>query len=99
MRILRQARSDQSIAAVCGEYEIPEHTLYRWHRKYGKMDLSDAKRLNVLQQQNRRIGSSSCKHAPFEAYIESSSCRRRWPRTSSNSTIERVISAMPTVAT
>jgi len=57
MRILRQAETDQSITAVCREHEITEQTLYRWRRKYDKMDLSDAKRLKALEEENRRLKS------------------------------------------
>ena len=57
MRILRQAETDPSVAAVCREYEITEQTLYRWRRKYDNMDLSDAKRLKALEDENRRLKS------------------------------------------
>jgi putative transposase len=57
MRILRQAETEQSVAEVCREYEISEQTLYRWRRKYDNMDLSDAKRLKALEDENRRLKS------------------------------------------
>ena len=57
MRILRQAETDQSVAAVCREYETTEQTLYRWRRKYDNMELSDAKRLKALEDENRRLKS------------------------------------------
>lgn len=58
MRILRQAEAAKSITAVCREHESTEQTLYRWRRKYDNMDLSDAKRLNALEKENRRLKSS-----------------------------------------
>ena len=64
MRILRQSESDQSITAVCREHEITEQTLYRWRRKYDKMDLSDAKRLKALEQENRHLKNTCA--APFK---------------------------------
>jgi putative transposase len=57
MRILRQAEAEKSITAVCREYEITEQALYRWRRKYDNMDLSDAKRLKSLEEENRRLKS------------------------------------------
>ena len=48
IRILRQADSDQSVESVCREHNISEATFYRWRKKFGEMDLADAKRLKEL---------------------------------------------------
>ena len=44
-RILRQAEEDQTIEDLCREHNISKTTFHRWKRKYGDMDLADAKRL------------------------------------------------------
>jgi putative transposase len=36
-------------------YGISEATLYNWKAKYGGMDVSDAKRLRALEDENRKL--------------------------------------------
>ena len=45
IRILRQADGGQAAQAVCREHHIFEQTFYRWKKKYGGMELADARRL------------------------------------------------------
>ncbi len=55
MRILRQAEGGKAVADICKDTNISEQTLYRWKRKYGGMDVSDAQRLKQLEEENRRL--------------------------------------------
>ena len=41
--------------AVCRHHGISEHTFYRWRAKYGGMEVSDAKKLRALEDENRRL--------------------------------------------
>ena len=56
MRILREAEG-QEVAQVCREREISEQTFYRWRRNYDGMELSDARRMKELEEENRRLKS------------------------------------------
>ena len=56
MRILREAEG-QEVNQVCRENEISEQTFYRWRRKYDGMELSDARRMKELEEENRRLKS------------------------------------------
>ena len=56
MRILREAEGHE-IAQICRENEISEQTFYRWRRKYDGMELSDARRMKELEEENRRLKS------------------------------------------
>ena len=47
IRILRQADGGETALSVCREHNISEQTFYRWKKKYGDMDLADAKRLKA----------------------------------------------------
>lgn len=40
---------------VCREHGISEGTYYRWKAKFGGMDVSEARRLRELEQENRRL--------------------------------------------
>ncbi len=50
IRILRQAEEDQTVEDLCREHNISKATFHRWKRKYGDMDLADAKRLKELEK-------------------------------------------------
>jgi len=52
IRILRQADGDDTIESICREHNISKATFHRWRRKYGDMDLADAKRLKELEKEN-----------------------------------------------
>ena len=45
IRILRQSDTDQTVESICRESNISKATFHRWKRKYGDMDIADAKRL------------------------------------------------------
>ena len=55
MRILRQAECGQEVQEICRERNISEQTYYRWKRKYGGMEVSEAQRLKQLEEENRRL--------------------------------------------
>jgi putative transposase len=40
---------------ICRQRNISEQTLYRWKHKYGSMELSEAKRLKGLEEENVRL--------------------------------------------
>ena len=48
IRILRQADGGETAQVICREHNISEQTFYRWKKKYGDMELADAKRLKEL---------------------------------------------------
>jgi|TARA_B100000315_G_C14427521_1_gene518576 putative transposase len=52
IRILRQADGGETAQAVCREHTISEQPFYRWKKKYGDMELADAKRLKELEKEN-----------------------------------------------
>ncbi len=52
IRILRQAEEDQTVEDLCREHNISKATFHRWKRKYGDMDLADAKQLKELEKEN-----------------------------------------------
>jgi putative transposase len=54
-RIMRECEGGLSGIEVCRKHNISEQTLYRWKRKYGGMELSEAKRTKALEDENSRL--------------------------------------------
>tara|TARA_B100000676_G_C17715571_1_gene648608 strand:+ start:175 stop:441 length:267 start_codon:yes stop_codon:yes gene_type:complete len=52
IRILRQADGGATVESVCRAHNISKATFHRWKRKYGDMDIADAKRLKALEKEN-----------------------------------------------
>ena len=55
IRILKEHEAGKKAADLVREHNISEQTFYRWKSKYGGMDVSDAKRLKQLEDENRRL--------------------------------------------
>ena len=51
IRILRQADGGETAQSVCRKHNISEQTFYRWKKKYGDMELADAKRLKAVEKE------------------------------------------------
>jgi putative transposase len=54
-QILKQADAGTPTADLCRQNGISTGTLYKWKAKYGGLELSDAKRLKGLEDENRRL--------------------------------------------
>jgi len=55
IRILRRSDTDQTVESICRESNISKATFHRWKRKYGDMDIADAKRLKELEKENAEL--------------------------------------------
>lgn len=55
IKILRQVDEGMEIEEVCRQYNIAKATYHRWRRKYGKMEMKDAKRLKELEKENTEL--------------------------------------------
>jgi putative transposase len=55
IRVLGQVESGQRVKEVCREHGISEGTYHRWKAKYGGLDLTEARRLRELEEENRRL--------------------------------------------
>ena len=53
--ILKAAEAAGNIRSVCTEHNISEQTFYRWRRKYGGMEVSEAKKLRELERENSEL--------------------------------------------
>ena len=53
--ILREQEAGASTADVCRRHGISSATFYNWKAKFGGMDVSDAKRLKALEDENAKL--------------------------------------------
>ena len=53
--VLKQMEAGRKVAEVAREVGVSEATLYTWKSKYGGMEVSEARRLRVLEEENRRL--------------------------------------------
>jgi len=53
--ILREQEASSKTADVCRKHGISGATFYKWKAKYGGLDVSDARRLKTLEDENRRL--------------------------------------------
>ena len=53
--ILKEAEAGADLKSVCRRHGISHDTFYRWRRKYGGMEVSDARRLKRLEEENRQL--------------------------------------------
>ena len=53
--ILKAADAMGNIRAACKEHNITEQTFYRWRRKFGGMEVSEAKKLRELERENSEL--------------------------------------------
>ena len=53
--VLREHEAAAKTADLARKHGISEATLYNWKARYGGMDVSDAKRLRALEDENRKL--------------------------------------------
>ena len=53
--ILREQEAGAKTADVCRRHGISGATFYKWKAKFGGLDVSDARRLRVLEAENTKL--------------------------------------------
>ena len=53
--ILKEHQAGLSAAELCRKHGVSEATFYKWRSKYGGMEVSDAKRLKALEDENAKL--------------------------------------------
>ena len=52
---VKQLAAGRAAKEIARELGVTDQTLYNWKTKYGGMEVSDAKRLRALEDENRRL--------------------------------------------
>jgi len=55
IKIMKEHEGGKRAVDIVREHGISEQTFYRWKSKFGGMDVSEAKRLRQLEEENRRL--------------------------------------------
>ena len=53
--VLHEHEAGAKIAELCRRHGITETTFHRWKRKYGGLQVNEAKRLKSLEDENRQL--------------------------------------------
>lgn len=53
--ILKEAEAGMKVADLCRKHGISDVTFYKWRSKYGGLEISEARRLRQLEEENQRL--------------------------------------------
>ncbi len=74
---LKEHERGGTATEICRRLGVSSHTFYRWKAKYGGMEVSQARRLRELEDENRRL-----KHIVAEQALDIRALRdvvsRKW---------------------
>ena len=52
---LKEQQAGVPVADLCRKHGISDATFYTWRTKYGGMEVSDARKLKVVEEENRKL--------------------------------------------
>lgn len=53
--ILKEGEAGRPVKEILRDHGISQDTYYRWRRKFGGLEVSEAKRLKDLEDENKRL--------------------------------------------
>ena len=53
--ILKEHEAGVSVADLCRKHGVSDASIYKWKAKFGGMEVSDAKRLRALEDENGKL--------------------------------------------
>jgi len=53
--ILKEHQAGMSAADLCRKYGVSDATIYKWRSKFGGTEVSEAKRLRALEEENAKL--------------------------------------------
>ena len=53
--ILKQVDGGLAVSEACRQHGISDQTVYRWRAAYGGMEVTEAKRLKALEEENLKL--------------------------------------------
>lgn len=55
--VLKEAETGEKVQAICRKYGISDTTFYKWRSRHGGNEVSEARRLKQLEEENQRLKS------------------------------------------
>ena len=55
IKVLKEHAAGLSAADVCRKQGISDATFYKWRSQFGGMEISDARKLKALEEENRKL--------------------------------------------
>jgi putative transposase len=74
--ILKEHEAGVSVADLCRKHGVSDASIYKWKAKFGVMEVSEAKRLKTLEDENTRLAASSSTTTPSNVPSAPSRSRR-----------------------
>lgn len=53
--VLKEHQAGLSAAELCRKHGISDARFYKWRSRYGGMEISDARKLKSLEEENRKL--------------------------------------------
>ncbi len=53
--ILKEQEAGVSVADLCRKHGVSDASIYKWKAKFGGMDVSEARRLRTLEDENAKL--------------------------------------------
>ena len=55
INVLKEHQAGIPVVELCRKHGISDATFYTWRTKYGGMEVSDARKLEALEDENRKL--------------------------------------------
>ncbi len=75
--ILNEHEAGMRAPDLCRKHGISDATFYNWRRKYGGMEVADAKRLKVLETENAKLKKLLAEQMLDNAMLKDVASRKR----------------------
>ena len=67
--VLQEAQVGATIEELCHRHGISAATYYKWKQKFGGLEANDARRLRLLEDENRKLKGLVTEQGPY-SWIE-----------------------------
>ena len=74
---LKEAEAGVATKDLCRRHGFSEASFYRWRRKYGGLEVSEVRRLKVLETENARL-KKLLAESMLEQEVTREALRKKW---------------------